>query len=126
MNLYLRFTTDHEDDAQRGTSYHDIGFYKGEDVEIDARYAAGRDENGKEIILMDDRYISVIGGLCGYLMEAETLEDAIEEAKAGNYPYGSIGFDAWVIFEGEDPRIQNVFGDGDIFRPIRVLHVATK
>ena len=120
MALYLRYTENPTDDLARNTSYHDLGFYQGEDAEIDAGH-----EGKPNVEVFDGRYAEVIGGLCGYLMQAETLEDAIAEVKAnpGNFPYVSPETSTWAVYEGTDPQINNTFGDGDIFRASRLLFV---
>ena len=120
MELYLRYTENPTEDLARNTSYHDLGFYQGEDSEIDAEYS-----QKANVEVLDGRYVEVIGGLCGYLLEAETVEDAITEVKQHpvNFPYVSPETSTWGIYEGYDPHINNTFGDGDIFRATALLHV---
>ena len=74
---FLRFTNTPEADLERGTSVH---------------AGAGVDECSKEqmaemfncdeedVIEINGMWHQVLDGLCGYQMEATTLEEAIEEA----------------------------------------------
>jgi hypothetical protein len=124
-NFYLRFTERASEDLERSTSYHDLEKYVGEDSEIDAEMEKGTDAYGQKIIVIDGRYHSVIGGLCGYMLMAATLEEAIDEVQQmTSLPYGNIATDKWTIFEGMNDGVTNVFGDGDIFRPLQVVHIA--
>jgi hypothetical protein len=120
MALYLRYTETPAADVERNTSYHDLGFYQGEDAEIDVEH-----EGKSDVAVLDGRFAQIIGGLCGYALESDTVREAIEEVKQNplRFPYMSPESSTWAIYEGRDPHINNVFGDGDIFRAVRLLHV---
>lgn len=92
---FLRFTENPEADLERGQSYH-------------------YDDDGNKY---------EVGGLCGFELEAETLEEAIEEVKefSWNYVYNfkSMG-DIACIFTGEDV---DTVPDGDVFEAEELVWV---
>jgi MinD-like ATPase involved in chromosome partitioning or flagellar assembly len=106
---FARVTKNPKKDLKRGTSLHFSDEKEG-----------NRKLDGNEIVV--DGYIcTVLKGLCGYEMEAETIEEAIEELEElKNSSY--IPFDntfEWHIFEGEE--ISEYLPDGNLFYPINIL-----
>jgi len=107
MAFFLRFTNNPILDLQRGSSYHFSSFSKGfhsSDEEKEIKYVAemfGCDSDDIEYI--DNKYVQALGGLCGFELDSEDLEDAIDEAKKINV--GSYSFEAMkdiaYIFEGQ-------------------------
>jgi hypothetical protein len=90
MNYFLRFTDNPNSDLERGTSIH----------------------------ASDDGENTILDGLCGYLLEAESLEEAIEEAKDGQWQFDFVGTP--VIFKGKYSQESNLVPDGDLFIPISI------
>lgn len=88
---FLRFTDTAEEDLKRGTSIH------------------AHDEGGKETIL---------DGLCGYMLESDNIEDAIEEVEEGSFQLSFVGRP--VIFAGKVAAEDHLVPDGDLFIPFRI------
>jgi hypothetical protein len=116
MAFFLRFTVDAQDDLERKVSY-------------DCDISENLDSIPDNAVRFEDGLIGIpLPGLCGYELDAETIDDAVELAKQGqvighNYlPYGNIENDDWVIFEGEYVA-ELPFGDGISFRPETVVYV---
>lgn len=90
---FLRFTTSAKRDLKRGYSYH------------------SNDEGKRQ----------KLSGLCGFELSAETLEEAIEEAKERFadmncnrvYNIESFGKD-WAIYKGV--MLEEYLPDGDLFK----------
>ena len=105
---FLRFTNTPEADLERGTSVH---------------AGAGVDECSKEqmaemfncdeedVIEINGMWHQVLDGLCGYQMEATTLEEAIEEAEEGGYQFEDVGKP--VVYSGR--LSDSDVPDGDCF-----------
>ena len=79
-----------------------------------------------EIKVIDGFYVQMLDGLCGFELEAETLEEAIEEVKEGLeepkspfHQYSQLGGGA--IFKGvlTDSEVP----DGDNFHPISIENI---
>jgi hypothetical protein len=115
--FFLRFTKDAERDLKNGRSLWFV--YDEEEV---ARMKA----EDKEMIFVKEagdsgEWATFHNGLCGHGLNAETLEEAIEEAKTRSNNFGSIKTDSWAIFEG-DYATGNDIMEGDIFTPERVAY----
>jgi hypothetical protein len=115
---FLRFTKDADRDMQNGRSLWFV--YDDEEVE---RMKAG----GKELIFVEDagesgEWATFHNGLCGHGLEAETLEEAIEEAKTRVGNFGNIRTDSWAIFEGD--YVDDDIMEGDAFKPRKVVYVS--
>jgi hypothetical protein len=54
-------------------------------------------------VVEDGYYVQVLSGLCGFELEPDSLEDAIEEAKSFRYNsvYNSVDMKKWTIYEGK-------------------------
>lgn len=90
IQYFLRFTDTAEGDLERGTSIN------------------ASDEGNHEIL----------DGLCGYLLESETIEEAIEEVENGVYQFSFVGRP--VIFKGVYSQDSSKVADGDCFNPISI------
>lgn len=113
MAYFLRFTATPNEDMERGSSLHIIG---------DASFAEGVED--AEYINEAIGWAVVLNGLCAHSLDAETEEEAIEEAvnsvlwarensgASGNYPEGD-GYAAYLFsgIEGGDCE------DGTLFTP---------
>lgn len=75
-------------------------------------------ERGTSINASDDNNNEILNGLCGYLLEANNLEDAIKEANEGIYQFSFVGKP--VIFKGIYSDDSNKVADGDLFIPISI------
>ena len=92
MKYFLRFTNTAQEDLKRGTSIH-----------------------GQE----DSDNFEVLNGLCGYALEASTIEDAIDEIQNGIYQFSYIG--KAILFEGKMSKDCNLVPDGDLFIPKSII-----
>ena len=118
MTYFLRFPIDIEVDMTRKTSLDWIA---------DSREAAGisenatHDKNGRLLIDEDHGVCVILPGLCAHELQAETLEEAIEEAQTTSWPYGDVRSNDWVIIDGE--YIEDLpFGDGVLMTPKEVVY----
>lgn len=94
MAYFLRYTEQPTKDLKRGTSVHPSDI-------IDKKTAI--EVLGDDITKVNGFWCQVIDGLCGFELEADNLEDAIEEVedhRCGSYDFRTMGKMA-VIFEGE-------------------------
>lgn len=112
MKYFLRYTENANEDLERNESYHASGLNE-KDCSIDD-VAAMFDCDVDEIELLDNGkynndvengdmcFFQVLDGLCGFELEAESLEEAIEEAEEFYYNsvYNSESMTNWAIFEG--------------------------
>jgi len=108
--LFMRSTNDAEKDLKGGYSYHQSDFKAGtidwlEDGETEKQWVAKRfgcDEEEIEIA-EDGYYVQALEGLCAYALEAETLEEAIEEISEMDIEHmESINPENIYIFEGKE------------------------
>ena len=126
--LFMRSTNNTEKDLNGGYSYHQSDFKAGtidwlEDGETEKQWVAkefGCDEDEIEIA-EDGYYVQALPGLCAYDLEAETLEEAIEEISEMNIDFiAGINPKNIYIFEGEEvdsPFIIN----GTLMNPTKLL-----
>ncbi len=100
MAFFLRFTTDANADLERGVSFH----------------------HANETL--DNEELS---GLCGFELEAETIEEAIEEVESnysslhhggGVYNTAAFGKD-WAIFSG---KYLDSVPDGHVFLASKIVY----
>lgn len=112
MAYFLRYTNTSTKDLKRGTSVNasDMG---GEVSREDAAAAFGCDK--KEVKKVNGLWCQVLKGLCGYLLEAETIEEAIEEVEEERQ-FSFVGRP--VIFSGK--YADGDVADGDLFTPFRI------
>lgn len=90
---FLRFTDNPQEDLERGTSIH----------------------------ASDDGNHQVLDGLCGYYLESDNLEDAIEEVINNEWQFFFVGKP--VIFEGEFSPEDNLVPDGNLFYPEKIVKI---
>lgn len=82
--MYLRFSNDIEKDINRGYSMH----YSGMGRDFTPQQVAdafGVDVSDIEYNEEAREYVQALPGLCAFELEADNLEDAIEEAKSFYY-----------------------------------------
>jgi len=126
--LFLRSTNDSEKDLQGGYSYHQSDYKKGtidwlEEGQTEIEFIAnafGCDDEDIEVA-EDGYYVQVLQGLCGYALESDNLEDAIEEIDdliLENME--SINSDNIYIFEGKEIASDYVI-EGTLFIANKVL-----
>jgi hypothetical protein len=114
MAYFLRYTETPKQDLKRNASFHASGLSKKDSTMKNIANLFGCEEDS--IVLLDNGmynnsiangdmcYFHQLEGLCGFELEAETLEEAIEEAKefGFNEVYNSDSMrDIITIFEGE-------------------------
>lgn len=92
MKYFVRFTNQPNRDLIRATSIH----------------------------ASDDGDHQVLDGLCGYLLESDNLEDAIEEVEEGRFQFYFVG--RAVIYTGEVASEDHLVPDGDLFTPFQIVH----
>lgn len=121
--FFVRFTTNANKDLERGQSFHATDFAKGEIKKSRLAEMMGCEKD--DIKIIDKRFVQMLDGLCGFELEAETLEEAIEEVEDSlnihNSPfhqYSSIG--GFAIFKGKLSSSDFQVPDGDLFIPFSV------
>jgi len=80
MKFYIRYSKRISEDLERGCSYHYTGMGKDFSIE-DVACGCGVNESELEYLEWCDQYAQVLNGICAFELEAENVEDAIEEAK---------------------------------------------
>jgi hypothetical protein len=113
MKYYLRFTNDAKADLERGTSVNASDLNVNEINKEDAAAMFGCDENSIEEV--EGCWYQILDGICGYELEADNLEDAIEEVNERNFQFNFVGRP--VIFKGEYAIDGQYVADGDLFTP---------
>ena len=114
--LYLRFTDTAVEDLERGTSLNYSGLNSKSTEKKDVADLFGCDCDCVEDI--DGQWAQVLNGLCGFQLESDNLEDAIEEVENGNYQFEDCG--KAVIFSGKYASNSEFVADGDLFTPISI------
>lgn len=113
MAYFLRFTETAKADLDRNSSFHASGISENDITIEDAASMFDCDED--EIILLDYGiysnnkengdlcYFQKLDGLCGFELEVDNLEDAIEEAEDFNFNsvYNTSNMVNFSIFEGD-------------------------
>ena len=102
MNFYIRYSEEIEKDLERGCSFHYTGLDKSfseEDIESATGLAFEELEYSEEA----GQYVQPLAGLCAFELEAETVEEAIEEAKEFHFNevYNSNSMSFFHVLEGE-------------------------
>lgn len=113
MAFFLRYTEQAQKDLKRGTSVHPSDI-------TDKKTAI--EVLGGDIAKVNGFWCQVIDGLCGFELDAEDLEEAIEEAqdhRCGAYDFRSMGKMA-VIFEGEITSAD--VPEGCAFNPSKIAY----
>lgn len=113
-DFYLRFTTSTDDDM---TYRHSLWIEWNED---DPSQIPSGPVQG-EWIWVDkfECWCMKHSGLSGHYLEAQTLEEALEEVREGRW-FGNISHEEWAIFEGTWSIVQDT-PEGDTFTPHRVV-----
>lgn len=117
MSYFLRFTNQPEIDVQNRYSLHFSDLSVSEFSKETAASLFGCDEDS--IVEVRGVWCQELEGLCGYLLEADNLEDAIEEVESQTWQFEFVG--AANIFEGT--YIPTNCPDGDVFSV--KTHIAT-
>lgn len=110
---YLRFTNTATEDLERGTSVNASDLNVNEISKEDAASMFGCEEDSIEEV--NGCWFQILDGICGYELESETLEDAIEEVNERNFQFSFVGRP--VIFKGKNSSDTNFVADGDLFTP---------
>ena len=79
MKYFLRYTNTANEDLERGTSINASDLNVNEFAKEDAAVMFGCDEEMIEEV--NGCWYQILDGLCGYELESESLEDAIEECE---------------------------------------------
>lgn len=126
--LFLRSTNNSEKDLEGGYSYHQSDYKAGtidwlEDGQTEKEFVAnafGCDVDDIEVA-EDGYYVQILEGLCGYALESDNLEDAIEEIEEMELEnMESINSDNIYIFEGKEITSDFVI-EGTLFIATKVL-----
>ncbi len=117
--FYLRFTNTAQEDLERGTSLNMSSLKSTDYSKEDAASLFGCEED--DIDEVDGLWVQVLNGLCGYELEAETSEEAIEEFedRQSEYQFKFVGKP--VIFKGVYASDADYVADGDLFTPISIV-----
>lgn len=124
MALYLRYTENIEKDVERGVSYH----YTGLDKDMTAEEVAEAcNIEIDEIEYNEDarQWVQVLSGLCAFQLEADNLEDAVEEAEEFEYNsvYNTRDMGPYAIVEGD---YAGECPEGDCISVTKVLYESGK
>lgn len=128
MAFFLRYTTTANEDLDRNASFHASGLSKQDSTFESVASLFGCDI--EDVVLLDNGmynngvnngdmcYFHQLQGLCGFELEAETLEEAIQEAKefSFNEVYNSDTMGEIItIFEGEyiDENLEGCLFDAE-------------
>ena len=113
MAYFLRFTDTAQEDLERGTSIHasDLSINDFSKEEVAEIFGCDTENVG----IFNESYCQVLDGICGYTLNAETLEEAIEEIEENNYQFDFVG--KAVIFKGRYSNDSDLIPDGDLFVP---------
>lgn len=115
MKYFLRYTATPNADIERGESYHVTGLYDKEE------FAQVAEQEGYEWNEFFGAYVEVLNGLCAFELDAEDLEEAIEEAETfKKADYKTTPESSYIICTGV------IVGDcpeGEVIRVKEVLHV---
>ena len=115
MKFFLRYTNTANDDLERGTSVNASDLNVNEISKEDAASMFGCDEEMIEEV--NGCWFQILNGICGYELEAETIEEAIEEA-ATEKQFAFVGRP--VIFKGKYASDSEYVADGDLFIPVSI------
>ena len=129
MPYFLRFTAAADLDLARGTSYHETPWDEDERTIEEVADACDCSVDAIEVFDFRGRgvntYMQALGGLCGFELEAETLEAAIEEVVASWSGTSAVGFSIahtpWAIFQGS---VEDQAPDGVVFYPSKLVYTA--
>lgn len=122
MAFFVRFTTNAKLDLERGKSFHCTPFSEGE-ISIE-KLAASIDCDEDDIEVVDGLYVQMLEGLCGFKLDAKTLNEAIEETKEGvedkrsSFQQYSPQTGSIAIFKGIETDAD--VPDGDNFIPLSI------
>ena len=115
MKYFLRYTNTANEDLERGTSVNASDLDVNEISKEDAAAMFGCDEEMIEEV--NGCWFQILNGICGYELEAETIEEAIEEA-ATEKQFAFVGRP--VIFSGRYSSDSNYVADGECFIPYNI------
>lgn len=116
MAYFLRFTETAKEDLERGTSIHasDLSINACSTEEAAEIFGCNVDNVGE----FNECYCQILDGICGYTLNAETLEEAIEEVGENSYQFEFVG--KAVIFTGRYSNDSDLIPDGDLFVPYSI------
>jgi len=119
MSYFLRYTNTANEDLERGTSVNASDLDVNEISKSDAASMFGCEAEMIEEV--NGCWFQILNGLCGYQLEADTIEDAIEEAKEAKRQFAFVGKP--VIFKGKYSSDSDYVADGDLFIPLSIVLV---
>lgn len=116
MAYFLRFTETAQNDLERGTSIHasDLSINDFTPEQAAESFGCDVDSVGE----FNGCYCQILDGICGYTLNAETLEEAIEEVEGNSYQFEFVG--KAVIFTGRYSNDSDLIPDGDLFVPYSI------
>lgn len=116
MAYFLRFTETANEDLERGTSIHasDLSINDYTIEQASEIFGCDVDMVGE----FNDCHCQILAGICGYTLNAETLEEAIEEIEENDYQFSFVG--QAVIFKGRYSSDSDLVPDGDLFAPYSI------
>ena len=116
MAYFLRITDTAEQDLQRGTSIHasDLSIKNFTIEQASEIFGCNVDSIGE----FNGCYCQILDGICGYMLSAETLEEAIEEVEENPNRFQFVG--KRVIFTGRYSNDADFVTDGDLFVPYSI------
>jgi hypothetical protein len=110
---YLRFTNTAQQDLERATSIHSSDLSTKDYTKQQAAKIFGCDVD--MVGIFNDHYCHILDGICGYMLQSETLEEAIEEVQDRTWQFQEIG--QAVIYSGRYSNDGELVPDGDLFVP---------
>lgn len=114
---FLRYTNTATEDLERGTSINSSDFSASEISRERVAEMFGCD--AEEVQEINGTWCQVLDGLCGYQLEADNLEDAIEESQSNPRQFAFVG--QAVIFKGVAAKTAHFVADGDLFHPQQIV-----
>lgn len=102
MKYFLRYSLNIDKDIERGVSYHYTGLDKSFSIE-EIENCTGLSIDELEYNEDADMYVQPLLGLCAFELDAETLEEALKEARGFRFNdvYNSESMDNFHILTGD-------------------------
>lgn len=129
MKYFIRYTENANQDFERKCSYHnsdykvgDVAKWNDEDERTEKEILSKTwNCEIEEVVVIDGYYSQELSGLCAFELDAETEEEAIEEAKEHNFNavYNTDDFPSYTVFAG---RFIDDCPEGCVFIPTKIIY----
>jgi len=129
MKYFIRYTENANQDFERKCSYHnsdykvgDVAKWNEEDERSEVEILAEKwGCEVDEVVVLNGYYSQELSGLCAFELDAETEEEAIEEAQEHNFNavYNTEDFTTYAVFAG---RFIADCPEGCVFIPTKIIY----